>query len=195
MSVIVCLFTALSLLFGGGDVTAGIVVRQCEDWRYIVDRFTEEYDLDADLVLAVMAKESNCENLKSSQDGLSVGLMQIVPRSWTMTKAYLENPVWNIWQGMRFMSVIYSSEQNDGTWRTALAAYNCGWTSLNDGKCHAGGGYAYADRILGYWFPLMRASRMGAVERLWFMWGRHGYTPYRFTQYAAQQQGRPQTGR
>jgi len=34
-----------------------------------------------------------------------------------------------------------------------LAAYNCGWDSLNAGKCLSFGGPAYADKVLEFWLP------------------------------------------
>jgi len=142
-------------------VTARATVRICEQYRPIVESWLPEFDLDPDLVLAVMAKESGCA--PNATDGLSYGLMQIVPRPWTLSETYLKQPKWNIWQGMWFLDTIYNSEQNDGTWHRALAAYNCGWTSLDAGKCIPVGGPRYADSILGFWLPLVKEMRAETV--------------------------------
>jgi hypothetical protein len=41
----------------------------------------------------------------------------------------------------------------------ALAAYNCGWESLNAGKCIRGGGHDYAASVLGEWLPVIEERR------------------------------------
>lgn len=103
-----------------------------------------------------MAQESGC--ISSANDGISVGLMAITPRSWTPTWAELLDPNLNIEWGMWFL---YSAINNElynpnHSLRLALAAYNCGWTGVETDNCGSTGGYIYADRILNFWLPMVR---------------------------------------
>jgi hypothetical protein len=113
----------------------------------------EYFPIDPDIIMALMAHESACD--KWATDGVSVGLMQITPRPWLLNEDLLWTSKWNIWQGMQMLhSNIYNDLENpDHDLRTALAAYNCGWTSLHAGVCLSFGGYTYADRILNFWYP------------------------------------------
>lgn len=111
-------------------------------------------------MLAVAAKESAC--IPTMDDGVSVGLMAVTPRSWLFADDDLRNPAINIYAGMFILNAaLHSSENESGTMREALAAYNCGWVSLKRGVCISAGGWAYADSVLDYWLPLMRAQLEG----------------------------------
>jgi len=142
-------------------VTANFIARRCERYRPIVEYYTEDYPLDPDVVLAVMAAESACDPNIVSLDGHgSVGLMQVIPRSWTPSASDLKNPNVNIQTGMR---LLYANLENSGmnpgrSLTTALAAYNCGWDSLNKGKCIPSGGYTYANKIVFFWAPIIRGE-------------------------------------
>jgi soluble lytic murein transglycosylase-like protein len=136
------------------EVTSQIVANICQKYRPVVEIWEEDFpDIDPDVVLAMMAQESHCD--KKATDGVSIGLMQIIPRYWTLKEKYLWDPKWNIWQGMQMLnSNLHNEKENPtGSLRRALAAYNCGWTSLNKGECLSFGGYAYADRVLEHWLP------------------------------------------
>jgi len=89
----------------------------------------------------------------------AVGLMQIIPRSWTGTRTQLEQPAFNIYVGMRMLSAVL--DQTDGNLRRTLALYNCGEVGLDAGRCGRYGGYAYADRIMDYWIPVFRVRLAG----------------------------------
>jgi soluble lytic murein transglycosylase-like protein len=146
----------------GCELTAQLTVRRCARlYLDIVENtkakhdysgriwFPELVDIDSNLILAMMAKESHC--IPSMNDGVSIGLMAVTPRSWTATKEELESPYTNIYWGMYFLDGALA--KSGGDIRTALAAYNCGWESLNANKCTASGGYTYADDILSFWLP------------------------------------------
>ena len=135
------------------DVQARIVVNICNQYRPIVEMWYEDYPIDPNIILAVMAQESSCD--PNSTDGMSIGLMQVTPKSWTLTEEWLWQPKWNIWQGMWMLwgNINHTTENPDKNMHRALAAYNCGWTSLNAEKCLYFGGPVYADRVLDFWLP------------------------------------------
>jgi len=138
-------------------VTAQIVVERCMWYIPLVEENLERYPLEVALVLSVMANESAC--LKTADDGHSIGLMQVSPHEWTDTRERLFDPEINVLYGMYILhSAIYNRYENpEHNIRDALGAYNCGWPSLNAGKCLWFGGYVYADRILAFWLPLIRS--------------------------------------
>ena len=137
----------------GEEITAEIVARRCETYRPIVEQVYEEYPVDPNLVLAIMAQESGCRRLAT--DGVSVGLMQVTPRPWTPTEAELYNARTNIEWGMYLLySAIHNTRHNiNESVLRGVAAYNCGWTSLDAGKCIPAGGPRYAERVLTFWLP------------------------------------------
>lgn len=94
------------------------------------------------------------------EGGQSVGLMQVTPASWTTTRERLLDPATNIYWGMRILWLTLHDEENNptGDMRVALAAYNCGWDSLQAGKCLSFGGYAYADIVLDFWLPYVQEA-------------------------------------
>ena len=144
----------------GEEVTAQMVANICERYRPVVEEMYEYFPIDPNVVLAVMAQESSCDPNGVSDDGYNtIGLMQVAPKPWTLREEYLRNPRWNIWQGMYMLYANINNEKENpehDVWR-ALAAYNCGWASLNAGKCLYFGGPTYADRVLDFWYPYFEA--------------------------------------
>ena len=135
------------------EVTAELVAANCERWRPLIEETYEMYPVDPDLVLAVMAQESNC--MPNATDGTSVGLMQVTAKSWTPSEAYLYQPKVSIEWGMYLLYWAINHEEHNpdkDVWR-GVAAYNCGWVSLDAGKCSWFGGPAYADRVIDFWYP------------------------------------------
>ena len=156
-------------------VTATIVANRCEHYRKWAELWYDEYPIDPDIILAVAAKESGCD--PDATDGQSMGLMQVTPRPWTLREEYLFNPKWNIYQGMQILyyALHNEAENPEGSLTRALAGYNCGWDSLNAGKCIPGGGYDYAMEVMLFWLPVVRgdlrtwepgvSTGVGAVRR------------------------------
>lgn len=144
------------------QVTAEIVRDRCEQYRGIVEQVYEEYPVDPSLVLAVMAQESACMRFSVSDDGHhTIGLMQIAVKPWTPSEYELYNVRINIEWGMYLLhsAVNHPEENPNRDIHRALAAYNCGWTSLNAGKCLYFGGPAYADKVLNFWLPFFEENK------------------------------------
>jgi len=137
------------------------LIRNTMRWMPLIERWSPDFpDLEHALVLAVIAQESQGFPDAESGDGYSsVGLMQVIPRSWTGTKTQLLNPSYNIYVGMRMLD---ATIKKAGEVRRALALYNCGEKSLDAGKCYSFGGYTYADRVLDYWLPVFQAELVKA---------------------------------
>ena len=134
----------------GEEITAEITAARCEQYRPIVEETYELYPVDADLVLAVMAQESSC--MRFAPNG---GLMQIVVRTWTPTEQELLNVTTNIEWGMYFLyhALHHPIHNPDADVSRGLAAYNCGWVSLDAQRCIPVGGPRYAARVLHFWLP------------------------------------------
>jgi hypothetical protein len=136
------------------------------DWIvYNVNRYQPLYErwqpsfpeIPIAVVKAIIAQESQGINGQVSIDGhASVGLMQIIPRSWTGTAEQLHDPAYNIYRGMWILSS--ALDQSGGDMLMALALYNCGekvWEHLtNPMVCGSKGGRFYAIRVLTYYCPL-----------------------------------------
>ena len=135
-------------------------------------------ELDLLLVLSVIGQESQGDEKLVSYDPdflnnslPGVGLMMISPRSWTGTVPWLLLPINNISVGtfilnstIRDASEVHNFAPGLDSVRAGLAAYNCGWTSLLANKCYWFGGWAYADKVLLYWYPMLLERYEGEFE-------------------------------
>ena len=123
---------------------------QAEYWRPVVDQYISEFpNLEVDWVIAVIAKESwgNRYMLNENRDGtVDVGLMQVTADRWAGAYEDLHHPNYNVWTGMWILN--QTLEKTDGDLRWALAAYNCGFASLEADRCYSWGGWVYADQVL-----------------------------------------------
>ena len=137
------------------------LIRNVIRWLPLVERWYSEFpELDPAWVLGMIAQESQGFPHVSDVTGShAIGLMQIIPRSWTGTRTQLQDPGFNLYVGMRMLSA--TLKQTDGDLRRSLGAYNCGFEKLDAGRCGRYGGYAYADRILDYWVPVFRIRLAG----------------------------------
>lgn len=109
------------------------------DYDEYVYKYSEKYEVDSDLVFAVIKTESNFNPDAESQVG-ALGLMQIMPETFewlqtykndkvTMDYTYLYDPEVNIEYGCIFLQFLlekYSCEE------TAVAAYNAGFGSVDN---------------------------------------------------------------
>ena len=135
----------------------GWMIYHVMKWKALVDRWHLEFpNVPKALVYSVIAKESQGFPYLVSEDGHgSVGLMQIIPRTWTNTAQKLKNPNINIYVGTWMLSVIM--ERKNGDMRETLAVYNCGDQGVEQDKCGTYGGYVYADDVLENYYPVFRS--------------------------------------
>lgn len=141
----------------GVDVTADLTVGRCLHYLPLVQGWNKYFDLPEDVVLAVMAAESACD------EGMKDGLMQVVPRVGLFSEDELRNSSTNVYAGMY---LLYSAWDNptrnpERSMHLALAAYNCGWEKLGAGRCGEHGGLAYAHQVLGFWLPRFQVRMAG----------------------------------
>lgn len=146
-------------------------------WKPLVDRWHNEFpNVPKALVYSIIAKESQGFPYLVSGDGhSSVGLMQIIPRSWTSTEKKLKNPNINIYIGTWMLSNIL--ERSNGDMRYTLAVYNCGDKGVKEDRCGTYGGYVYADDVLETYYPIFRrlviedrTPDLELIERLKYMY-------------------------
>ena len=110
---------------------------------------TDEY---IPLILAVMAAESGGDPKLVSSAG-AIGLMQVIPRSWTASESRLFTPSINIYWGMYILDRSLNLAEMD--LRYGLAYYNCYIEKVHNDGCGSKGGVHYADKILTFWLPLI----------------------------------------
>ena len=139
-------------------VTAQWTVHRCQSYTRIVRHWLDMEMSPADafdvldytyipLIMAIMAKESAC--IEDATDGLSYGLMQVIPRDW-LPNAKRNNT--NVLAGMYILDGCL--ELSGGDVETALAYYNCGVDKVERDACGTRGGRHYATDVLNFWLPL-----------------------------------------
>lgn len=104
--------------------TQGAVVSTREEVTFWVHELAAQYDLDADLVLAVIATESNFNPAATSPKDAR-GLMQLIPataRRFGVEDSY--DPLQNLHGGMAYLQ--WLQKTFDGEIELMLAAYNAG---------------------------------------------------------------------
>lgn len=119
-----------------------------QQWKMIIEKYAERYQLDPNLIAAVMLQESGGDPQIISSSG-AVGLMQVMPRDGIAASFYcgaiacftnrptikdLSEPEFNVDFGSRMLSNLIKKE---GSVRQALLRYGPFDT-----------GYGYADTVL-----------------------------------------------
>lgn len=109
-----------------------------EEYKDFVYKYSEEYAVPKELILAVIKTESKFKSDAVSGAG-AIGLMQVTPETflWLSKKTedryedtnLLYNPEINIKYGVYYLSWLYSRY---GSWETALAAYNAGHGKVDE---------------------------------------------------------------
>ena len=117
---------------GGGTVSFTTPINDGGQWGNIINKYSQQYDLDPDLVYAVIQVESGHKNgLTSNKD--AQGLMQIIPD----TQKYLGitdpfDPDQNIRGGTQYLRQML--DMFGGNVEKALLAYNAGPGTIQAGR-------------------------------------------------------------
>lgn len=104
------------------------------EYNYIIKHYAEEYDLDPNLVMAIVKTESNF--VVDAHSGKASGLMQLTEEtaSWLAEELGIENmdltdPEQNIQMGCYYFRHLL--DYYEGNVDVALAAYNGGMGNVN----------------------------------------------------------------
>ena len=109
---------------GTDDEKRGMASQAVEDLRKIISRCADEYNIDEELIRAVIQVESGWKADAVSSKGAS-GLMQLMPRTAKMLGVdNLFDPGQNIEGGVKYLSQL--TDKYEGDVEKALAAYNAG---------------------------------------------------------------------
>lgn len=109
-----------------------------EQWRTLIEKYSQTNNLDPDLVAAVMIQESGGNPRAVSRSG-AIGLMQIMPKYHSCATF---DPTGNIACGTQILA--YYIRRANGHLGSGLAAYNAG----ESGRDRYGRGWYYAGKVL-----------------------------------------------
>jgi soluble lytic murein transglycosylase-like protein len=103
-----------------------------EELKDIIDECAEKYNVDSELIRAMIQVESDWDTQAVSNKGAQ-GLMQLMPRTAAMLGVNDPfDPVQNIEGGVRYISDL--TDKYRGDVEKALAAYNAGPTRIDSGN-------------------------------------------------------------
>ncbi len=97
-------------------------------WEHVIVPYSQDRDLDPDLVAAVIWKESLGNSIARGPTG-AVGLMGLKPFAWRPSPEELELPWVNLFWGARALA--HTIRDGKGDVYYALAAYNGGWEQIH----------------------------------------------------------------
>lgn len=112
-------------------------------WEHVIVPYSQDRNLDPDLVAAVIWKESLGNSTARGPTG-AVGLMGLKPFAWRPSPEKLELPWVNLFWGARALA--HTIRDGKGDVYYALAAYNGGWDQI-----HLRVTRRYAADVLGHY--------------------------------------------
>ena len=133
---ILVLFFSLSFTFVLLFVIFNFFIQK-KDYHQLVEKYSEEYGLEKELVLAVIKAESNFQETAVSKSG-ALGLMQIIPRTakWIAgefnelyEKQKMFEPETNIKYGCYYLRYLFDKF---GNYDVVICAYNAGEGVVGD---------------------------------------------------------------
>ena len=142
--IVVAIVGAIMIFFTGEDMSGlkGTVYGWFYPQKYTeqVEKYSAEFNVDKNLIYAVIRTESGFRAEVESQAG-AVGLMQLMPDTFTWlqesldgeithTSSDLKDPDVNVRYGTYFLSMLLSDY--NGNVRTAAAAYNAGFSNVDE---------------------------------------------------------------
>lgn len=110
---------------------------QKKDYHQLVEKYSEEYGLEKELVLSVIKAESDFQETAVSKSG-AIGLMQIIPRTakWIATefnelyeKQKMFEPETNIKYGCFYLNYLFDKFKKQDV---VICAYNAGEGVVRD---------------------------------------------------------------
>ena len=131
--ILVLIILGIIYLFNIPNKIIKIIYKK--EYEYYVEKYSREYNVDKNLIYAVIKEESNFKNTaKSSKE--AIGLMQLMKSTakdvckqigLEITEEYLEqellNPDMNINLGTKYLAILIEKYQNK---ELAITAYNAG---------------------------------------------------------------------
>lgn len=105
-----------------GDLPKGVDARLAY-WEKWIQELSAKYEVDPDLVRAVMRVESGGDPNAVSSAG-AIGLMQLMPKTAKGLGVDPRDPIRNLEGGIRYLAQLY--DKYDGDFVKTLAAYNAG---------------------------------------------------------------------
>jgi hypothetical protein len=145
-------------------------------WRTLANNAANNHpNVNAMIILGIMAQETQgkpsmeCNGFDFRRGTCAAGLMGIMPGKCGLSIDQIRESVNNVNCGAIIFNQIYEQAIEKGfrpgmdAVRATLGAYNCGWKSLFLNKCYKFGGFAYADKIMFYWIPLL-INHVGDLE-------------------------------
>jgi len=160
-------------------ITVEHVLNQVMPWGVLVELYRWDSDPEAALILSVMAAESMGDPSIVSYAG-ACGVMQVIWKPWfgVFESELCNNSRTNIQVGIRILKGALNLAKERGLdERYGLAYYNCSIEGVHTDMCGSRGGLHYADKVLDFWLPRVRARIESCIEEYGEgFWGsRDGY--------------------
>lgn len=151
--------------YGWGDVfvrnTSSISSKKlsktgCNTYNAIIEKYAKKYNVNPNLVKAVIKQESSF-NAKAVSPAGAKGLMQLMPATASELKvSNAFDPEQNIEGGVKYLSQLL--KKYNGNTKLALAAYNAGMANVKNGKIPQNGQTPkYVDTVMKYYNEYQRA--------------------------------------
>lgn len=136
--------------------TKKLNTKDCSTYNSIIQKYASKYDVDPNLIKAIIKQESSF-NPKAVSPAGAKGLMQLMPGTASdMNVKDVFNPEQNIEGGVKYISRML--KRYNGNTRLALAAYNAGPGNVKNGKIPQNGQTPkYVNAVMKYYKEYQQA--------------------------------------